>query len=61
MLPLVGVEPRFSGFNALHVTVYVNSLFAGSLKTFRSSYSQALLIPRKKKSKSKNQCILVTR
>ena len=32
MIPLVGVEPRASDFQPLHVTVWVNSLFAGSLR-----------------------------
>ena len=32
MLPPVGIEPRTSNFNAVHATVWANSLFAGSLK-----------------------------
>ena len=31
MLPLMGIKPRASDFNALHATVWANSLFAGSL------------------------------
>ena len=46
MLPQVRVEPRASDFYALHATVCANSLFAGSLKTFRSLYSYDLLIPK---------------
>ena len=32
LLPPVGIEPRASGFHALHATVWANSLFAGSLR-----------------------------
>ena len=32
MLPPVGVESRVSYFHALHVTIWANSLFAGSFR-----------------------------
>ena len=42
-IPPVGVEPSASDFNALHATIWPNSLFAGSLR--RSDlYSHDLFI-----------------
>ena len=35
MLPPVRIEPKASDFNTLHVTVWANSLFAGSIKAIR--------------------------
>ena len=44
MLRLVGIEPRTSDCNVLHAIVWASSLFADSLKTFRSLCSPALSI-----------------
>ena len=44
MLPKLGIEPRASDFSALHATVWVNFLFAGSLRTLDPYMAMLLFI-----------------